>query len=230
MQFIIKSERYEGPYNKILELIQERKISISELSLSQIADDYIEYVKLLKTVNPLDISEFILTASTLMLIKVKTLLPNIRYADDEARQIKNLEKKVLLFKELQDAQKNIEEIWGKNYLYNKKKSVFKNAFSPSPMFATHHIYSVALLTLIKIPNFDKLKEVKVEQKIKLEHMIDKILKEVSTGASFKNIAGKEKYTIIVTFLALLELIKSGSIDAEHDGGDIKISRRSHVTI
>jgi segregation and condensation protein A len=230
MEFIIRHERFEGPYTKILELIEERKISISELSLSKIADDYIEYVKFLKTVNPLDISDFILTASTLMLIKVKTLLPNIKYGDDEVKQVKNLEKKILLFKELSDAQKHIENIWGKRVLINKKKTVYKNSFSPSRIFDQNNIYSVAMLTLIKIPSFDRLKEVKVEQKIKLENMIDKILKEVNEGASFKNIAGKEKYVIIVTFLALLELIKSGAIDAEHDGGDIKISKRSHVTI
>lgn len=230
MEFIIKHERFEGPYTKIIELIENRKISISELSLSKIADDYIEYVKILKTVSPLDISDFILTASTLMLIKVKTLLPEMKYGEEESKQVKNLEKKVLLFKELSDAQKNLESVWAKKILVSRKKSVVRSGFSPSNIYNIHNIHSVAVLTLVKIPSFSRLKEVRVEQKIKLENMIDKLLKEVSSGTSFKNIAGKEKHIIIVTFLALLELIKSGAIDAEHDGGDIKISKKSHATI
>ena len=93
--FVIKQGRYEGPYTKLLEMIEKRKLSISEISLSKIADEYIEYIKNLESVNPLDMSQFVQIASTLMLIKAKSLLAGGESGDPASYFISNGTSKTL---------------------------------------------------------------------------------------------------------------------------------------
>jgi chromatin segregation and condensation protein Rec8/ScpA/Scc1 (kleisin family) len=59
MEFTLKLDRFEGPYTKLLDLIESRKLSITEISLVDVADDYIAYIKTLDQKNIVDISQFI---------------------------------------------------------------------------------------------------------------------------------------------------------------------------
>ena len=222
--FVIKQGRFEGPYVKLLSMIEDRKMSISEISLSQIADEYIAYVKSLEQVNNLDLSQFISVAATLMLIKAKSLLPNIEY-------------KLEIYKIIKEGEKNIKTKWQKNILYNRERtSIKEKIFSPDKSFTKENLFSVAELTLAKMPNFAKIREVAVRQVIKLEEVLEKMLARIQENfSSLKTFAGtltdnqKEvKKMIIVSFLALLELLKSGNFDAEsnHDGTDLKIIKKS----
>ncbi|MCX8500308.1 MAG: segregation/condensation protein A [Alphaproteobacteria bacterium] len=110
--FIIKQGRFEGPYMKLLEMIENRKLSISEISLSQVADDYIAFIQSLKNNNydirPEDLSQFVLIASTLMLIKARSLLPDIKLELSEEKEISQLEHKLELLKLLKLAENNIK--------------------------------------------------------------------------------------------------------------------------
>lgn len=237
--FTIKQGRYEGPYIKLLDMIESRKLSISEISLSQIADEYIAYVKSLEYINPLDMSQFVQVASTLMLIKAKSLLPTIEYNEEEKDQVDKLEKKLELLKELRVAEKNIEELFGKNILYNKKKEKIKtveNIVYDKPASLTlENIVAVALLTLAKMPNFDRLRQVAVRQAIRMEKVIERIMAHINQGIdSLKTFAGSLteahdqktiKKNIIVSFLAILELLKTGMIDAFEKDGDISVVKK-----
>lgn len=230
--FAVKQGRFEGPYTKILELIESRKLTISEISLSQIADDYINYVKTLETVNPLDISQFIQVASTLMLIKAKSLLPQMEYTNDEKEEVNTLEKKLELHRELKIAEENIKDIWGKSVLLSREEVKYKVEKIFTPISVTYeNIFSVAVLTLAKMPNFERLKNVAVRQAIKLEDVIEKMISRISENITSlkdfaKSMGGTEKEVkrnIIVSFLALLELLRHGKINAEENDGDISIN-------
>ncbi len=231
--FHVKQGRFEGPYTKILELIENRKLSISEISLSQIADDYISYVKSLETINPLDISQFIQVASTLMLIKAKSLLPQMEYTSDEKEEVNTLEKKLELHKELKLAEENIKSIWSKNVLISREEVDYKieKIFIPKSVNIAN-LFSVAVLTLAKMPNFERLKNVAVRQAVKLEDVIEKMISRISESMTSlkdfaKSMGGNEKEVkknIIVSFLALLELLRHGKITASENGGDISINR------
>jgi segregation and condensation protein A len=241
--FVVKQGRFEGPYTKIIEMIESRKLTISEISLSQIADEYINYVKSLETINPLEISQFIQVASTLMLIKAKSLLPQLEYTTEEKEEVSTLEKKLELYKELKECEENIKNIWGINVMQNKKKTILKmeniNIVYGWPKSVTHaNLFSVALATLAKMPNFERLKNVAVRQAIKLEYVIEKMISRIGESMTSlktfaKNITSNTdqntnqkdiKRNIIVSFLALLELLKYGSIIATEKDGDISIEK------
>lgn len=231
--FNVKQGRFEGPYTKILELIENRKLSINEISLSQIADEYIAYVKSLETINPLDISQFIQVASTLMLIKAKSLLPQMEYTSDEKEEVNTLEKKLELHKELKLAEENIKSIWSKNILINREEIFYKTEKIFVPISVNiANLFSVAILTLAKMPNFERLKNVAVRQAIKLEDVIEKMINRISENMTSlkdfaKSMGGTEKEVkrnIIVSFLALLELLRHGKINASENNGDISINK------
>ena len=121
---------------------------------------------------------------------------------------------------------------------NEKRSVIKMEVYEWPKSVTHaNLFSVALATLAKMPNFERLKNVAVRQAIKLEDVIEKMISRIGESMTSlktfaKNISGvnnndnqKEiKKNIIVSFLALLELLKHGNIIATENNGDIEIQK------
>lgn len=234
MEFTVKLDRFEGPYTRLLELIEERKLSITEISLVSVADDYINYIKSLEDKNLVDISQFILVASTLMLMKAKSLLPGVSYTEEEEKQVHDLERKLELYALLQSACGQIRKVYMKTPLYSRERIHYKGA----PVFVPDHrvtgvmLQSIAQLTLATFVTPKQLVKVAVEAALRIENVIESMLTRVRTMQSMtlqslaegaKTVEERKKL-LIVNFIALLELIRSGSIRVEQsaDGGDINI--------
>jgi hypothetical protein len=90
-EFQVKTHIFEGPLDTLLSLIEKRKLFINDISLAQVADDYISYVKSLNDFPIADSAHFILIASTLVLIKSKSLLPTLTLSEEEESSIEDLE-------------------------------------------------------------------------------------------------------------------------------------------
>ncbi len=234
MEFTLKLDRFEGPYTKLLELIESRKLSIIEISLVDVADDYIAYIKTLDHKNIVDISQFIVVASTLMLMKAKSLLPGVVYTEEEEKQVSDLEYKLELFSLLSKCSRYIQSFFGKNKLYSRPYVKQKNTifFVPDNRVTPELLQSIVSLTLLSFVAPKMLVKVAVEQALRIENVIESLLERVK---NFQTInlqsvitqdATKEdqKKLLIVNFLALLELLRIGSLHAEQsqDGGDITI--------
>jgi len=238
MEFNVKLDRFEGPYTKLLDLISDRKLSITEISLVTVADDYINYIKALDTKNHADISQFILVASTLMLMKAKSLLPGIVYTEEEEKQVHALEHKLEIYKILLDASNNVRHVYDKNILYERERISYKGEaiFIPDERVTKEMLQSIALLTLSTFTIPKKILNVSVEQAIRIELVIENLLKRVSNAPtvtlnSLAEVAtnfAERKKLLIVNFIALLELIRKGSISASQTTktGEIYISSNS----
>jgi segregation and condensation protein A len=234
MEFTVKLDRYEGPYTKLLELIEQRKLSITEISLVSVADDYIAYIKTLEQKNLVDISQFIVVASTLILMKAKSLLPGVVYTEEEEKQVHDLEEKLALYAVVASLSAKIKALYGKNKLYSRERTSRKGAilFVPDVRVDATLLQSVALLTLATFIQPKILVKVAVEQALRIENVIEGLLKRVSSAGSvtLQSMAGgassleEHKKILIVNFIALLELLRSGGIKAEQhvDGGEIQI--------
>ena len=241
MEFNVSLERFEGPYTKLLELIEARKLSITEISLVTIADDYISYIKTLDQKNLVDISQFIVVASTLMLMKAKSLLPEVVYTEEEEKQVHDLEKKLELYKILMEASSKIKSVYKKKELYSRDHAPLKGVtvFLPDSRVTTIFLQSIAMLTLASFVTPKALVKVAVEQALRIEHVIESLLTRIQNAKTItlQNLAeaGKtieeKKKLLIVNFIALLELLKSGSLYAEQHvtGGDITIGETLTTT-
>jgi segregation and condensation protein A len=236
MEFTVKLDRYEGPYTKLLELIEQKKLSITEISLVSVADDYIAYIRTLDQKKVFDISQFVVVASTLMLMKAKSLLPGVIYTEDEERQVGDLEKKLELYAMLMKACGGIRGIYMKNILYSKRRSSPKKValYVPDPRVTPTFLQSIAELTLASFVTPKALVRVAVEQALRIENVIERLLDRIKNAQSvtLQSLANgtsnfeEQKKLLIVNFIALLELLKTGQLEATQgvSGGEININK------
>lgn len=238
--FTVKLDRFEGPYTKLLDLIEQKKLSITEVSLVAVADDYIAYIKSLNQdsdkKNLVDISQFIVVASTLILMKAKSLLPGVVYTEEEEKQVHDLERKLELYAILVASVERMRSIYAKTPLYARERISYKGGlvFVPDNRIDGKLIQSVALLTLAAFVTPKQLVKVAVEQAVRLETVIEKLLDRVRNmqAVTLQSMAhGAEtieerKRLLIVNFIAMLELLRTGAISAEQgeSGGEIHINK------
>lgn len=233
MKYEVKTEKFEGPLELLLGLIEKRKLFINDISLSKVADDYIEYVRNHEKMPMGDTAHFILIASTLLLIKSKSLLPNLTLTEDEENDIKDLELRLKIYKRIKDAGEEVKKIFGKNPLFEPAKSREKDVvFSPHKSMTLPAIGEAIKSMLAKLPKKKMLPEAVVKKVISLEEMITTLTERVSASLrmSFKEFAGAhkgEKVNIIVGFLAMLELVKQGAINVRQESNFDDIHMETH---
>jgi segregation and condensation protein A len=228
MEFTVKLDRYEGPYTKLLELIEERKLSITEVSLVSVADDYIAYIRTLDQKDLVDISQFVVVASTLMLMKAKSLLPGVVYTEEEEKQVHDLERKLELYAMLQEASSKIRSVYGKARLFGRERIAYKGGavFVPDLRVTKEMLQSIAALTLSSFITPKALVKVAVETALRIENVIESMLNRVRRmqAVSLQSLADgatsieERKKLLIINFIALLELVRSGALMAEQSGG------------
>ncbi len=216
-QFKIKTEVFEGPMDLLLNLIEKRKLLINDVSLAKVTDDFISYLQNREIYSIKDTSEFLVVASTLLLIKSKSLLPNLDLADEEKTDIHDLELKLKIYKKIKELSIHIKNNFGKHILFFPNDRKIQPVFSPDVSMTKENI-SKAIFEVIKnLPKFECKPKVMVIKVISLEEMIENLTKRVQSSIkmSFKDFSGMgkaDKVNVIVSFLAMLELVKQGIID------------------
>src|SRR3989344_4796688 len=96
-QYTVKTTVFEGPLDLLLELVTKRKLFVNDVSLSEVTDDFILYLEKHDEFPIGESAEFIVVASTLMLIKSRSLLPMIELSDEEEESIHDLENRLALY-------------------------------------------------------------------------------------------------------------------------------------
>ncbi len=242
MQHSVNTEKFVGPIAKLYELIEEKKLSISEFSLVSITEDFISYVQNLKQIEKEEVTHFISIASVLILLKSKSLIPELELSEEEDRDIQILENQLQAFALLKTGQKNIKDFWAKKILrpakVNSKNE--QKIFVPSPTMDLGYFHLYILNRLEDIaPKEEEKKEVKIHKTLKIEDALSHVRKLINRikNLNFKNLSGgsadggderlreKNKRNVVILFLAVLELVKIGEIqvDQSENFSDILIS-------
>ncbi|MEK7104871.1 MAG: ScpA family protein, partial [Patescibacteria group bacterium] len=214
-------DAFEGPFHLLLSLIEERKFFINDLSLAQVTEDYLNYVKKLGELDPSEISSFIVVAATLILIKSKSLLPNLNLTSEEESDIHNLEDRLKLYELYTKLSKNIKEMFGKKIIFAplERKNDFL-VFLPDEQITKENMMTFVRDALGRIPKKIILPEVEVKKVISIEEMISRLTERIekTLQMNFKDFAGnaktkEEKIVVIIGFLAMLELVRQGILYA-----------------
>ena len=235
--FKIKTDSFEGPLGLLLGLIEKRKLFINDFSLAQVAEDYLKYINTLGETNPAEISSFIAVAATLILIKSKSLLPNLELTLEEEGDIKNLEERLRLYEIFTRLSLNVKNKFGKKIIFaplERKNEVL--IFLPDEKITKDSMMMFARAVLGNMPKKIFLPEVEVKKVISIEEMIDKLTDRIqnSLKMNFKEFAGhgngskEDKVVVIVGFLAMLELVRQGVMNATQNENfaDIIIEKRA----
>lgn len=221
-EFQVKTHIFEGPLDTLLSLIEKRKLFINDISLAQVADDYIAYIRSLGDFPIADSAHFILIASTLVLIKSKSLLPTLTLTEEEQHSIEDLEKRLTEYQKYKALSRHLRERFGINAEYlrlpSKEKMVI---FTPDANTNVQRIHETIRAVIAQMPKKEFVPKAIVSKVISLEEMMDNLAKRIteSMKMSFKDFSGHgkvEKVNVIVSFLAMLELVKQGIIHVRQD--------------
>ena len=230
MPITVKTSVYEGPLEVLLELIEKRKLLINDISLASVTDEYIARVNTMPHLPVGETAEFISLAATLLLIKSRSLLPNLQLSEEESRDIKELEYRLALYQLIKEASLGL----GRSdlpKLYEGTPRDMEPLYIPDPSVTPSGLRGAAQMLIDGFPSTLVLPKVEVKKIISLEDMIDKLAVRIQSAfkMSFKEFAGKkERGEVIVGFLALLELVKQGIIKAEQDANHGDITLESHA--
>lgn len=229
----VKTSVFEGPLEILLSLIEKRKLFINDISLAQVADDYIAHVRELSHMPVGDTAHFLLIASTLVLIKSKSLLPSLALSEDEKGNIEDLEARLRAYQRIKIASVNISVRFGKRILFARNIPKYpESVFSPDKETTKEGLSAAIRRVLANLPQKEIIPETIVRKIVSLEETIDNLAKRIQASLKmsfneFSKIGKADRVSVVVSFLAMLELVKQGVIDAAQDRhfADIKMESR-----
>ncbi|MFA6554152.1 MAG: ScpA family protein [Candidatus Paceibacterota bacterium] len=233
MSFTIKTQSFEGPLDLLLDLIEKRKLFISDISLAKVTDDFILHVRDMGNVEIGESAHFILVASTLLLIKSKSLLPELALTQEEQVDIHDLETRLKIYKRIKDASLNVSKLFGEQVIFSPSQSKpIIPVFTPEPEFTLEKaLYSLKDL-INRLPKKENAPKVLIKKVISLEDMIGTLTTRITSHLrmSFKEFTKEHKenrVNVIVSFLAMLELVKQGivHVSQEKTFGDIQMETK-----
>lgn len=236
INFQIQTDAYQGPFELLLDLIETRKLLVNDLALANITEDFIQHVRSQTEFPVEETANFIQIAATLLLIKSKSLIPDLALTDDETADVEDLKHRLQAYERVREASRELSRLFGKNVMVTAGERLPEVSFAPSNDLSTSALAEALARVLAAREVVEELPEARVKPLVTIEEMMDRLAKRVQSAMSlsFKEFSksGKEKVEIIVSFLALLELVKQGAVAAEQFAmhGDIRISHTAPASV
>jgi len=217
----IKLEQFEGPLDLLLFFIKRDELNIYDIPISRITKEFLEYVNLIKTLDLEVAGDFILMASTLMHIKVRMLLP--REIDEKGEEIDpraELVKALLEYKKYKEMSEELTFLESDQRKLNYRGNFSADEKESPPdyeiLLKNVSIYDLAkayrkIIEGIQQPPVHEIAKINVTIDEQIKYILEKV--ELAGKLHFLDlvIEMKEKIRIVVTFVALLELVKMGKI-------------------
>lgn len=220
MTYSVKIEQFEGPMDLLLQLIEQEKLDVTRVSLSHVADQYLEYIGNRENISLENLSQFLSVASRLILIKSKALLPLLRFTEEEEEEIKDLEHQLAEYKKFKDIALKLGELVDlERFCFSKEAYVgYEKVFCPPENIGADDLQKSFQKVLGGIPILEKLEEEVVREILTLEdkiiHLQETLKKKVESSFSEIVSSSTDKIEVVVSFLALLELVKQKIVHVE----------------
>lgn len=242
----IRVNDFEGPFDLLLHLIRKNKMNIYNVEIYKVTNQYLSYLDEMKEMDLEITSEFIVVAATLIEIKSKTLLPKHKVEEEDEEDIeKRLLEKLITYKKIKEATSFFQGKYTlSGQVYTKKPEVIEEVRGPQDndellkdisLLDLYNIYNKLLENYNNKQNRANVIQKKIYvDKYKIEDKItylqDKLKEKRITEFSELVLECECKLESVVTFLALLELIKQKSIRVYQDSSfsEIMIERRDEV--
>ena len=222
IRYETKIDAFEGPLDLLLHLIKEAKVDIHEIRVSEITQQYLLYIKEMESMHLEIASEYLVMAANLMLIKSKKLLPKEdvdieeEYEEDPEAELMRRLIEYQMYKESLDEFRKLEEARGQ--FYTKPAIDFSEYIDNRIELGVNYDTSVLILAFEKLLRRQKLEApiptTIVAEKVTVSDRVEAIKnvlifrKRVKFSELFESY---DKEYIVVTFLAMLEMAKSGDI-------------------
>ena len=215
----VNGEGFSGPLDLLLSLIDEQKLSLSELSLSQVTEQYLVYLDKMEEKKPDEMADFLVVATRLLLLKSKQLLPQFSPEEDEGP---SLEEQLRLYKKFIEVAKKLNKNWlsGQRAVFRVEPPRQRTEFYPPENLSISSLQQSMdkLLNRIKPPK--PLPKTSIDKAVLMKEKINQIRTWLKEKKSFSLSQilndSKNKTEVIITFLSLLELVKAKDLLLKQD--------------
>jgi len=221
ISYEVKIDSFEGPLDLLLHLVNQYEIDIYEVPMKEIADQYMDYIQTMKDLQ-LDIaSEYLVMAATLLEIKSQMLLPkqeieiDDEYEEDPKEQ---LIRRLIEYRKFKEAAAHFKEReLENNQVYIKPPNDLSNFEKPVQVVKSEDVSLIDLAqafqrVLRRKQLLEPLETTVQREEIPIEHRMDEIIHKLHESKGKKPFDHlfpyREKFEVVVTFLALLELMKN----------------------
>jgi len=231
--YTVQTAVYEGPLDLLLDLIERAELDITAVSLAAVTEQYLDYLHHLEETNPDEISAFLVIAAKLVQIKSEALLPRPPVREHGEEDVGALlVEQLKLYKRF----KEIANFLGEREAQNLR--TYLRLAPPPKIEGKLDLTEITIADLIEVARDAYAKEVEKQAlgtvisapKVTIREKIKLISKRLGAAehAYFKELLGEKptRIEVVVTFLALLELVKRYRVAAKQEGlfEDIEIER------
>jgi segregation and condensation protein A len=207
-------EKFQGPLDLLLQLIEKEELPIAEISIAEVTDQFVRYLDTLEEMFPEELADFLVIATKLLYLKSKTLLPYLYPEEDEGP---SLAEQLKLYKRYSEASKIIAKLWdNKKLSYGRVEKPVKIEEFVVPSNAQATDLQTSFINLLKrLKPVNPLPKLQIDSTVSIKERIVSIYEAVQKfrSLSFANLLSdaSNKTEIIINFLALLELVKAQKI-------------------
>ncbi len=232
MTVLYKLETFEGPLDLLLHLIDKAEIDIQDIPVSEITDQYMAYLHSMQELELEITSEFLVMAATLLSIKSKLLLPKPPvidmdefdfYEEDEIDPREELIQRLIEYKKFKGIAEHLHEReWERSLIYSKEPedlTPFMPVTEENPVEGLHTsdliaAFQKALSRAVKRTSYARIQRDEISVKDRINQVVQ-TLESAGPGGRvmFSKLLHEEmvRHEIVVTFLAILELMKMKQI-------------------
>ena len=237
-KYDLKLDNFEGPLDLLVYLIDKNKMDIYEVKLSDITDQYVNYLKQQEELNLEIASEFVVMASTLLLIKSKSLLP--KDVEDEAELTEEeLLRRIIEYKKYKEISKlfkeNINEFSKRGYKLPENielpKQKIEREFKPEDIIEKYKAL-IERNENKKNENAKNIEKIAIHETYSVADKVRDIFRELTKRPkvvfnSLFKLSEKPKAEVVTAFSGVLELSRRNKVNTEQEKlfGDIVVSRR-----
>lgn len=206
----IKLEKFQGPLDLLLQLIEQEELNITEISLSKVTEQYFDYLNRLDESRPEELADFLVIATKLVYLKSRNLLPDLSAEEDDGPSLAD---QLKMYKRYIEASKHVEKLWSEGKIaYGRLEPPVKPDHFVLPLNSSADDLKNAFLVLLKkIKPLSPLPKVTIDRTVSVKNKIDYIynLLKQQKNVNFSSILIKaeNRTEVIASFLALLELVK-----------------------
>jgi segregation and condensation protein A len=225
MTIKIKVSNFEGPFDLLLHLIKKSEMDIYDIKIYEVTSQYLEYLDSMKEMDLEVTSEFIVVAATLLEIKSRMLLPKEKKTDEndsEDDPRKQLVDKLLEYKKFKAAAEFLRQRkYETGVIFSKKPEIIEEKRSELnneellkgiTMLDLYNLFNQLMNRYISKQNTENVIQTRIPaDKFKIEDKMEELRSKLDSSANIKFLdvvyECTSKIEVVVTFLALLELIK-----------------------
>ncbi len=206
----------------LLRLIEDKKLDITQLALAEVTQQFLEHVRSLENTSPIVLADFLAVAAKLLVIKSKAILPGLITEEDELDPVRDLEVQLKTYKQYKDISRMLGKFAERSGQSFVRQSVFtsKISFFPDSAVTIDSMKAAAMKILASLSELDDLPKARVREVVsiqeKISHLQNLLSDRIETRLSHVLSSTKTRHEAIVTFLALLELIKQRILTVEQE--------------